>query len=227
MREITESKFLSALKDSSFKTPDSLPEVFNKKVKIPLECACGEVKPRRVSDIISGVKSCHSCAAIKRDSATNSFVVNGRRINKVYDTEEELRFSKIMAGAKKRCHPTEGHKYYGLRGIEFKFASVREGAFWLRDNLGPCPEGYTLDRIDVNGHYEPSNLRWASRTTQRLNQREHDRLDEEGKRIRRLMEAKPEYHYETIRSFIKKGLTDNEIIAKRKGKHEKKNLRHS
>ena len=44
---------------------------------------------------------------------------------------------------------------------------------WVENNLGECPEGFTLDRIDNDRGYCPGNLRWADRTTQRVNQRPH------------------------------------------------------
>jgi len=58
-------------------------------------------------------------------------------------------------------------KYYGGRGIEFRFTSFVQ----FIAELGPRPEGTTLDRKDNDGHYEPGNVKWSTRSEQRLNSR--------------------------------------------------------
>lgn len=65
----------------------------------------------------------------------------------------------------------EGYANYGGRGIR---VCSRWDSFenFLAD-MGPCPQGLTLERKDVNGHYEPSNCVWATRTEQSRNQRRH------------------------------------------------------
>lgn len=47
--------------------------------------------------------------------------------------------------------------------VEFRFRSFRE--FWWSVG-GDCPAGFTLDRIDPTGNYEPGNVRWLSRAEQ-------------------------------------------------------------
>jgi hypothetical protein len=56
---------------------------------------------------------------------------------------------------------------YGGRGIEFRFTSFEH----FFSELGPRPLGKTLDRINVNGHYEPGNVRWATPSEQQFNRR--------------------------------------------------------
>jgi len=71
--------------------------------------------------------------------------------------------------AKKRCtnKKATGYKNYGGRGIKFLFTSFQQ--FFAE--LGPRPKGKTLDRRNNDGHYEPGNVRWATRREQNLNQR--------------------------------------------------------
>jgi len=61
---------------------------------------------------------------------------------------------------------------YGGRGITICERWRGEHGFenFLAD-LGERPEGQTLERINVDGNYQPSNCRWATYTEQRANQR--------------------------------------------------------
>ena len=73
-------------------------------------------------------------------------------------------------GARLRCiKPNNpGYRYYGGRGILFKFNSYEEYV----NELGPKPgPGYSVDRIDNNGNYEAGNVRWASSCQQANNKR--------------------------------------------------------
>jgi len=72
---------------------------------------------------------------------------------------------------KERCHNTKNSEYknYGSRGITvckrwLKFENFLE-------DMGLCPRGLTLDRINNDGNYEPSNCRWTTRKEQSYNRR--------------------------------------------------------
>jgi len=80
---------------------------------------------------------------------------------------------------RKRCNdPTWwAYQFYGGRGI--RVASGWEASFssFLND-VGPRPsEAHSLDRFpDVNGNYEPGNVRWATAKTQARNRRSNHLL---------------------------------------------------
>jgi hypothetical protein len=85
-------------------------------------------------------------------------------------------------GAKARCtNPASpDYKNYGGRGIEFRFESFEQ----FRNTLGLKPsKDHSIDRIDVNGHYEPGNVRWASRAEQQLNKRTRREFTLNGKTL--------------------------------------------
>jgi hypothetical protein len=76
----------------------------------------------------------------------------------------------LWLAIRNRCNnpKTPDYKYYGGRGIYVcdRWSQFRK----FVEDVGPHPgRGWTLDRIDNNWHYEPGNVRWATRQVQARN----------------------------------------------------------
>lgn len=80
-----------------------------------------------------------------------------------------------------RCYNPK-YKYwdrYGGRGILVCMNWHRFEGFL--QSMGLAPESMTLDRINTNGNYEPSNCRWASWTEQQNNRTDNRKLTSMGR----------------------------------------------
>lgn len=79
---------------------------------------------------------------------------------------------ETWVGMKKRCYTSTcaAFKYYGGRGIKVCDRWRYSFPNFLED-MGERPDKkHSIDRIDVNGNYEPGNCRWATMKQQRANQ---------------------------------------------------------
>ena len=117
-----------------------------------------------------------------------------------------------MEAARQRCtNPNAaGYRWYGGRGIQFRFPTVAAAAVWVMQNLGLHRES-ELDRVNNDGHYEPGNLRWVSRKLNVAN-----RSVSKAVAFHQFRQVHPEVKYadNTLRNLLCQGLTPEQIVER-------------
>lgn len=120
------------------------------------KCDCGVEKIKRGTDIKLGrIKSC-GCLDMDR-----------KRKHGLHKTPEYYVWLAMRSRCQKKNH--KDYKYYGGRGI--KLCKRWEDPLVFIKDMGPRPKGYSIERVNNNGDYKPSNCKWIPIKDQSKNRR--------------------------------------------------------
>lgn len=139
-----------------------------------VRCDCGADAIRKFRLMYSGRTT--SCGCVFRETMERRNTTHGlsRKFPREYRVWKDMR---------SRCRRPNDTNFagYGGRGIRVCDRWDSFAAFF--EDMGERPEGMTIDRIDVDGHYEPSNCRWADDITQANNKRSNVRITKDGRTL--------------------------------------------
>ena len=135
----------------------------NREIHFKCQCECGCIKIKRKSELLGPKnKQCKSCSVKETNLKIMATTRHGRYKTNTYHTWKNM---------KSRCNNPKNDSYihYGGRGIQVcdrwnKFENFLE-------DMGERPEDREIDRINVDGNYEPENCRWVTKKENRNNRR--------------------------------------------------------
>lgn len=147
--------------------------------RVTCMCDCGSEVNTMIQSLIKGEAT--SCGCYHRELVTGRNKSAGHRALITKHGMVGHPLYGTWRGMIDRCENPQHHAFrnYGGRGIKVCPEWHDAAAFiaWVEANLGPRPEGMTMDRADNDGHYEPGNIRWATRSEQERNKRPQEKRD--------------------------------------------------
>ena len=141
-----------------------------KQIRWLCKCDCGNTIETNGENLRNGkTRRCHECLAKDRQGQGNPHFKGGHYRDRLYH---------VWISMKQRCNNPHNRKYkhYGGRGISIcpewmEYETFRSWAYANGYDDSAIYGKTTLDRIDVNGNYEPSNCRFADLYVQNKNRR--------------------------------------------------------
>lgn len=137
------------------------------------QCDCGNIVSRSRQVLIKD--RTFSCGCLDRRKGINR--THGMSKTPIY---------KVWANLRKRCKISRGKDYPHYKGKGITVCEEWDNDFlsfynWSIQN--GYKKGLTIDRIDVNGNYEPSNCRWITNTEQQTNKAKTVKICVDGEEI--------------------------------------------
>ena len=123
------------------------------------KCDCGTIRKVQGSNLRASLS--RSCGCISEEANRKRLATHGMGSTNIY---------KIWKGMKSRCYNpnNDSYKYYGGRGIKVCNRWFESFENFLAD-MGMPAEEMSIDRIDGDGDYDPSNCKWATHKEQMRN----------------------------------------------------------
>lgn len=118
-------------------------------------CDCGVTRDVKAGSLTQGKSISCGCARLE------SVVTHGMTHTPTFKSWESMKQRCLNAGS-------ADYPRYGGRGISVHAPWIDSFDTFFRD-MGQRPKGTSLDRIDVNGDYTPSNCQWSTRSKQQRN----------------------------------------------------------
>lgn len=163
---------LTGLKFGSWTVIERGPKDSKGKLYWLCKCDCGTIKNVSGYMLRTGKsKGCHACLW-ERQLHPRAHTDGSRR----WINNKETKVYRRWRAMRERCNNpnNKSYKNYGGRGIRVcdEWNHNFQAYFDYVSKLEHFNEdGYTLDRVDNDGNYEPGNVRWATKSEQERNKR--------------------------------------------------------
>lgn len=168
------------------------------------KCDCGNEKVIRKANLLNGKTVSCGCYHIEKST------IHGMKNTRLYNIHQSM---------KQRCYGNHKEsKNYKLRGIKICEEWLNNfQAFYKWAMNNGYSDNLTIDRINTNGDYEPSNCRWTTYLIQENNRRNNIKININNKEFT-IKELSKQFGIKenSIRTVLRKNLKSIQKITKEK-----------